>query len=125
MEISGEQFDQMIDSIGQGLGFRGTISQAPLTDRLWNAISGHSEENVEDPASFELPSQRMAPPAGESQMRSGSVKRSNVPSKDASSVLDEMAKELGDLTKLEGKVVRDAKTGKRYRVQGGKLQEAK
>lgn len=126
MEISGEQFDQMIDSIGQGLGFRGTISQAPLTDRLWNAISGHSEENVEDPASFELPSQRMAPPTGESQMRSsGSIKRSNVPNKDASSVLDEMAKELGDLSKLEGKVVRDAKTGKRYRVQGGKLQEAK
>ena len=126
MEISGEQFDQMIDSIGQGLGFRGTISQAPLTDRLWNAITGNSEANEEEPASFELPSQRAPMPQGESAMRgSGSIKRSNVPNKDAASVLSEMAKELGDLSKLEGKVVRDAKTGKRYRVQGGKLQEAK
>jgi len=126
MEISGEQFDQMIDSIGQGLGFRGTISEAPLTDRLWNAITGNSEANKEEPASFELPSQRAPMPQGESAMRgSGSIKRSNVPNKDAASVLSEMAKELGDLSKLEGKVVRDAKTGKRYRVQGGKLQEAK
>ena len=125
MEISGEQFDQMIDSIGQGLGFRGTISQAPLTDRLWNAISGHSEDNKEEPASFELPSQRMAPPAGESQMRSGKAKMSNVPRNEASDNLAELAKSLGDLKEKEGKSYQDSKTGKKYRVQGGKLVERK
>jgi len=125
MEISGEQFDQMIDSIGQGLGFRGTISQAPLTDRLWNAISGNSEANKEEPASFELPSQRAPMPQGESAMRSGKAKMSNVPRNEASDSLAELAKSLGDLKEKEGKSYQDSKTGKKYRVQGGKLVERK
>lgn len=126
IEMSDTQFDQIIDQIGHGLGVSGGIVQdKSLTERLWNSITGHGDENVQDPVSIELPSQKMQRSMGESSMRSGSIKQSNVPTKDAGNVLQEMAKELGDLTKLEGKTITDSKTKKRYKVQGGKLSEVK
>lgn len=122
-EISGEQFDQMIDSIGKGLGFEGGISQAPLTDRIWNTLTGNSAENEQEPASFVLPSQRV--PQSDRQMQSESMsalgKATNVPVAQADKELEALERELGDLSKKEGKTFQDPETGQKYIVKGGHL----
>lgn len=117
--MTDEQFDGLIDAIGNNLLIKGDVTKAPLTDRLMNMFKSDDEK---EPISAGLPNH---PELSGGTSRSGKAKVSNVPSADAGETLKALADEMGDLTKLEGKTVRDSKTGKRYSVTGGKLNEVK
>ena len=71
-----------------------------------------------------------APGVGETgstrSMRGRARQQGQVPSAevgqapDAASLLKEVEKSLGDVSKLEGKTIRDKKSGKKFRIQNGK-----
>lgn len=129
-DLEDADVDSIMGSLGEKFGFQGLSRKRNLGQRLSDMFSDEERPSPEV-SGMPMPAQK---PSGnvEQSMRLRSRSQSLVPNpgspqaeqapqaQDAGALLQQVEKSLGDVSKLEGKTIRDKKSGKKFRIQNGK-----
>jgi len=126
-DASPEDVDNLIRGLGERFGIKNIEKQKSVLERIGSLFSDEPEKPDTTVGDIPMP---QAPGVGEMgstrSMRGRARQQGQVPSSemgqapDAAALLKEVEKSLGDVSKLEGKTIRDKKSGKKFRIQNGK-----
>ena len=126
-DASPEDVDNLIRGLGERFGIKNIEKQKSVLERIGSLFSDEPPKPDASVGDIPMP---QAPGVGERgstrSMRGRASQQGQVPSSemgqapDAAALLKEVEKSLGDVSKLEGKTIRDKKSGKKFRIQNGK-----
>jgi hypothetical protein len=131
-DLEDADVDSIIGSLGEKFGFQGLSRKRNLGQRLSDMFSdtertapeagpvpmpqAGASKGSSQSLQFRQSSQSRVPNQGEPQGPQGQA----VQAPDAGALLQQVEKSLGDVSKLEGKTIRDKKSGQQFRIQNGK-----
>lgn len=127
-DVSSEDWDQIISGLGKKFGIDNIEREKSSLEKVGDYLFGPDESDVEvgDVPHTQTPAMQESHTRS---MRSKQKSQSLVPNPpppsapqapDAGKLMQEVEKSLGDVSKLEGKTIRNKKDGKSYKIVNGK-----